>query len=296
LIKQNYLPQEIIIVDNSYKKEAKKISLDFKKKYQSIKINYLYEKKGGTPFARNKGIKQAENNFLAFIDDDCIAEKNWVKEAFYSLKKYPIVLGKNFYRKKDSIFSIVENIETEAFFDMGKINNKQTIFLDSKNFAVKKEILLKHNIFFDYSFSPYSIFEDIDFGFSFILKSNQFIYFNRKMKVLHQGRNNFKDHIMREIKKSKGYALLLYKYFNKRGVLFEKNQYQKIWLPLLINHLFLKSKYKKRETKLIKKIKVPKLKKLIIIFILIFDHILFKIFFFLKTIDFLIKNYYSKIK
>jgi len=65
---------EIIVVDNNSKDNTPEII----KKY---KVIYLNEIKQSSYAARNKGIKKAKSNILAFIDGDCIPDKNWLKNA-----------------------------------------------------------------------------------------------------------------------------------------------------------------------------------------------------------------------
>jgi len=65
---------EIIIVDNSDKKDVKSIVSSYSLKY--IKLNKNY----GLSLARNIGIKFARGDIVIFLDDDAIPAKNFVKE------------------------------------------------------------------------------------------------------------------------------------------------------------------------------------------------------------------------
>ncbi len=211
-------------------------------------LRYVYEKKKGTPNARNKGIKLAKSKKIAFIDDDCIADKDWIYQAYKSLNFYPIVIGKNYNKINSSLFSHVENIETNLFFNLGIVDKNKTILLDSKNFAVRKETLIKHKLKFDDSFSPYSIFEDVDFGFSFIIKAKKLIFINQKMKVYHYGRTNFISHIKRELNKGRGYFFFTNKYFNYFNKVnlkykLENHYYKKIFIYLLKKLTSFRYKY-----------------------------------------------------
>jgi glycosyltransferase involved in cell wall biosynthesis len=65
---------EIIVVDNNSKDRTSEIVKEFQ-------VTYLCEKKQSSYAARNKGIKKAKGNILAFIDGDCIPDKDWLKNV-----------------------------------------------------------------------------------------------------------------------------------------------------------------------------------------------------------------------
>ncbi|MCK4734616.1 MAG: glycosyltransferase [Methanophagales archaeon] len=66
---------EIIIVDNNSNDKTKEIV----KRYP---VRLLEEKNIQSSYAaRNKGIRNAKSEILAFIDSDCVATLQWVKEG-----------------------------------------------------------------------------------------------------------------------------------------------------------------------------------------------------------------------
>lgn len=71
---QTYPIFEIIVVNGPSTDETDKVL----EKYQEIKI--VNERKlNGLSFARNLGIKEANGEIIVFIDDDSVADKNWIK-------------------------------------------------------------------------------------------------------------------------------------------------------------------------------------------------------------------------
>ncbi|MCA9987718.1 MAG: glycosyltransferase [Anaerolineales bacterium] len=64
---------EILVVDNSGNDKIKQIVARFQ-------TQYLVETRPGSYNARNAGIAAASGEFLAFIDADCIADPDWLKE------------------------------------------------------------------------------------------------------------------------------------------------------------------------------------------------------------------------
>ena len=76
LARQERQPDEVIVVDNASTDNTKEIVLSFRNKFN---IKYIYEKRRGIPYARNTGVKNATKDIIAFTDDDCVADRNWLK-------------------------------------------------------------------------------------------------------------------------------------------------------------------------------------------------------------------------
>lgn len=71
---------EVLIIDNNSTDNTKKIAWDFCKESQNFK--YIFEEKQGLSHARNRAIDEAKGTYLAYIDDDAIADKEWVEKIF----------------------------------------------------------------------------------------------------------------------------------------------------------------------------------------------------------------------
>ena len=69
---------EIIVVDNCSTDDTKKIVLCSCVKV--INLEYVYEPVLGLSQARNTGWKNAKGNYVAFLDDDAIADKYWLEK------------------------------------------------------------------------------------------------------------------------------------------------------------------------------------------------------------------------
>lgn len=89
LEEQSRSPNEVIVVDNNSSDHTKTVVNNFK----SLKTKYLFEKKIGISYGRNRGLKAAKGDIFAFIDDDCMAEKNWIKEIEDAFNKNDYVVG-----------------------------------------------------------------------------------------------------------------------------------------------------------------------------------------------------------
>lgn len=79
IVKQKYLNYEIIIIDDHSDDDI----FALLKIYQSNQIKiaiHRNEKNMGISYSRNKGASLASNDIIAFIDDDCISENDWLIE------------------------------------------------------------------------------------------------------------------------------------------------------------------------------------------------------------------------
>lgn len=79
ILKQTFLPHEIIIVDSS---EKKGLDSMLKRRFPIThpKIKYIYSKVSLTA-ARNIGVKHSSGDLIFFFDDDVILDKDYIKEV-----------------------------------------------------------------------------------------------------------------------------------------------------------------------------------------------------------------------
>ncbi len=190
LFRQSRRPDEVIVVDNSKDKKARHLVPD--------NVRYVHEKKRGAGYARNRGIKAATNDTLCFIDDDCVASINWLKELSGSFmeNKDAIIMGDNENGNEVNLLNCVEYYDEQLLFksDLYSFGKKTVSFwLDSKNFIVSKKLLEKNGIYFN----DFHLIHDLDFALQ--AHSNKItIFYCSKAKVAHFGERNLINHFGRE--------------------------------------------------------------------------------------------------
>ncbi|MFA4981712.1 MAG: glycosyltransferase [Candidatus Omnitrophota bacterium] len=78
---------EIIVVDNASQDDTKKL-VDKYLHIQAPRIKHIIENQIGLSFARNAGLKYSEADIVAFIDDDAVADKKWLKNLLKAYDEY----------------------------------------------------------------------------------------------------------------------------------------------------------------------------------------------------------------
>lgn len=88
LTRQTRPPDEVVVVDNGSKDHTKDVVLSFSDR---LNIKYVSEPVRGIPHARNTAIKNATGDIIASIDDDCVADDDWLKNVEIPFIKDPSI-------------------------------------------------------------------------------------------------------------------------------------------------------------------------------------------------------------
>lgn len=214
LFNQSILPGEIVVVDNSIDHTTRSIVNQLlANNNKKINIKYIWEKKKGVAYARNAGIKAASYDLAAFIDDDCMADKNWIRNIkdFFSKKSIYLLQGKCLNGLPNDLISCVEHFSTEGFFQSNMYRHEAN-FIDTKNYAFDKSFIRQFP-YFDTRFTH--IMEDVDFAVRAKNKGLKIIY-QPEIKVRHYGRTNLFSHIKREFFKGRDFYRFQKKWQDRR--------------------------------------------------------------------------------
>lgn len=72
---------EVIVVDNNSTDQTPAVVKSFQEEHPAIRLIYKFESEPGISPARNSGANQVKGEYLAFIDDDAQADKDWLLHA-----------------------------------------------------------------------------------------------------------------------------------------------------------------------------------------------------------------------
>ena len=71
---------EVIVVDNNSMDKTREAVESYVPKFKG-RLRYLFEPRQGKPFALNLGIEKSRGDVLAFTDDDCLVEKDYMAQV-----------------------------------------------------------------------------------------------------------------------------------------------------------------------------------------------------------------------
>jgi len=74
LVEQEHAPWEILVIDNAPADDACRVLVE--REFPSVR--YVLEAVPGLDFARNRALREASGEVVAFLDDDAVADRGWV--------------------------------------------------------------------------------------------------------------------------------------------------------------------------------------------------------------------------
>ena len=84
---------EVIVVDNNSHDETRAL-VEGLIPHFPFKLRYVFEAEQGISAARNAAIKKAMGDYLAFLDDECIVNPNWLSIAIADIIQFrPSIIG-----------------------------------------------------------------------------------------------------------------------------------------------------------------------------------------------------------
>lgn len=86
---------EIVVVDNDPDKSALNIIHDFQKGFPNTVVSYISEPRKNISLARNACLNNSKGSWIAFIDDDEVADENWLINLLCAAKEFnaDVVVG-----------------------------------------------------------------------------------------------------------------------------------------------------------------------------------------------------------
>tara|TARA_B110000967_G_C18826155_1_gene531512 strand:- start:458 stop:1366 length:909 start_codon:yes stop_codon:yes gene_type:complete len=145
--KQDYLNFEIIIIDNNSPGNTKELTEGFIKNNPKLKIKYFLETKQGLSFGRNRGIKEANGDFIIFLDDDAFISNNYFHRISFYFKQYSDVMaiGSKILLDYESIIPKWENPYLNSLLGYFNLGNDVKYFKGNNyprgsNMSFRKEV------------------------------------------------------------------------------------------------------------------------------------------------------------
>lgn len=84
---------EVIVIDNNSSDGTSELVRRLAADYP-FQLRYIFEKVQGLSAARNRAVKEARGDYLAFLDDECTMDSNWLAVAIAAIEEFrPAFIG-----------------------------------------------------------------------------------------------------------------------------------------------------------------------------------------------------------
>ena len=132
---------EVIVVDDGSSTQLDPIVDLFSAK---INLHLLKQEHAGPARARNRGVKQAKGEFLAFTDDDCRPTPGWLATLmhFLAIKPDSMIGGKILNALPGNSFSSASQALVSYLYFYYNKNSKEAHFFTANNIALSKKCFL----------------------------------------------------------------------------------------------------------------------------------------------------------
>jgi len=143
LVTKDLFTFSVVVVDNDELQSGQNVIQKFSTR-GNFEINYHFEPVRGISHARNRAVKNARGNLIAFIDDDEFPEKDWLINLFKTLKKENCdgVLGpvKPHFEGNTPSWIIKSKVLERDFFETGDV-------ISDARYTRTGNVLLKQKLF-----------------------------------------------------------------------------------------------------------------------------------------------------
>ena len=179
---------EVIVVDDGSNTPLDEVVAPLQNK---IQIKLFRQANAGPAAARNRGVKEAQGEFLAFTDDDCQPLPNWLNEFAVSLANAPTAMigGKTINALADNPFSTASQKLIDYLYEYYNPAKGKKAFFASNNIAMPKSGFDSLDGF-DVSF-PLAAAEDRDFCDRW--QANYPMVYNPQAQINHYHHLNLKS-------------------------------------------------------------------------------------------------------
>lgn len=164
---------EVIVVNDGGASPLDEIIARFRGQLQ---VKLIAQAQAGPATARNTGAAQAQGQFLAFIDDDCWPDADWLQALAAILRTQPerMIGGRTLNALPQNLYSTASQLLIDYLYACYNAERERAQFVASNNLALSNELFLKLGGF-DSSF-PFAAGEDRELCARWLAQGFQIAY------------------------------------------------------------------------------------------------------------------------
>ncbi len=220
LLTQSKLPDEVVIIDNGSTDKTGRVSKNLTG-LSSVKVKYVKEKKVGYPYIYNRGSKEASNEWVAFLDDDCVACHDWFENILRAIDRFQnaaVILGANRPLEMESSLVLADYFYKQL--GLIKVKGNRVLdfeILDSKNIIYRQDFLQNNAIEFDEGLVQKGggSSEDCDLGMQ-IQQAEGKAYFSPEIMVYHKEENRIIGYYRKLVQRTRDHQIFEEKWGEER--------------------------------------------------------------------------------
>lgn len=132
---------EVVVVDDGSRQPLDHV---IEAHGKALNIKLIRQSNQGPASARNRGVKAASGEFVAFTDDDCQADRGWLLSWVDLLQDEPNTLlgGQTVNHLKDNIYSEVCQLLIDYLYEFHEQVDSEMRFFTTNNMALSRQAFL----------------------------------------------------------------------------------------------------------------------------------------------------------
>jgi GT2 family glycosyltransferase len=137
LVSQQLAAWEIIVVDDG---SAQSVRAQLESQFPQVR--WLEQANQGPAAARNRAARISTGDYLAFTDDDCLPDRQWLACLAEAAQRYPgaVLGGTTVVAEGAGIYDRVAQLVHHCVYQFYNANREQAFFLASNNLALPRSL------------------------------------------------------------------------------------------------------------------------------------------------------------